>query len=126
MDILTDQQVLELKLAHKLTKEKRLADRIKAVLMMHMGFTFDQIRQALMLDEVTVRRYCAQYQKNGISGLLEYRYRGGAPRLTTVQQQKLKRFLKEQTLQTAASVVAHIKATYAITYSVIGATKLLH
>lgn len=126
MDILTDQQVLELRAAHKQTKEKRLADRIKAVLMVHNGFTFDQIRQALLVDEGTVRRYCIQYQQTGMKGLLEYRYTGGSSRLTRLQERELKNFLQDTTHQTARSVVAHIKKTYNIAYSTIGATKLLH
>lgn len=126
MGILTEQQVVELKLAHRKTHEKRSADRIKAVLMVHGGFTYDQIKQALLLDEVTVRRYWTQYQVAGIVGLLEYRYVGGLSRLTPAQETELKHFLTQDTHQTAASVVAHIKQTYAITYSVIGVTKLLH
>lgn len=126
MTTLTDQQVVELKLAHKQTREKRLADRIKAILMIQSGFTYDQIRQALLLDEATVRRYCRQYQVEGIAGLLEYHYTGGTSRLTTSQEQELKIFLKNNTPQTAKVAVDHIKKTYDISYSTIGATKLLH
>lgn len=126
MTTLTDQQIIELKRAHKQTREKRLADRIKAVLMVHFGFTYDQIRQALLLDEVTVRRYGKQYRENGITGLLEYRYIGGTSRLTIIQERRLKHFFKENTPQTVKVAVDHIQKTYHVTYSVIGATKLLH
>ena len=71
LPMLTDEQVIRLKLAHNNTREKRLADRIKAVLMVHAGFIYDQIKQALLLDEVTVRRYVRQFQEKGIAGLLE-------------------------------------------------------
>lgn len=126
MELLTEQQIMELKVAHKQTKEKRLADRIKAVLMVHFGFTYDQIRQALLLDEVTVRRYGKQYRKSGITRLLEYRYTGGTSRLTTIQKQKLKSFFRQNTPQTVKVAVDHIQKTYHLSYSVIGTTKLLH
>lgn len=126
MDTLTDRQVAELKLAHKQTREKRVADRIKSVLMIHFGFTYDQIRKALLLDEITVRRYYKHYQENGLPGLLAYRYTGGTSRLTTVQEKELKHFFTANTPQTAASVVNHIQRTYEIPYSVNGVTKLLH
>jgi len=44
---------------------------MKAVLMVHAGCICDQIKQALLLDEVTVRRYVRQFQEKGIAGLLE-------------------------------------------------------
>jgi len=70
--MLIEEQVIQLKSAHKQTREKRLADRIKAVLMVHSGFTYDQIKQALLLDEVTIRRYLRLFQEKGIEGLMEY------------------------------------------------------
>jgi len=124
--MLTDQQVIQLKLAHKQTREKRLADRIKAVLMIHFGFTYEQITQALLIDEVTVRRYCKTFQEKGIEGLLEYRYTGGQTRMTANQELELKLFLKENTKRTAKEVVDHIEKTYRVKFSVIGVTKLLH
>jgi len=106
--MLTEEQVTQLKLTHKLTKEKRFADRIKAVLMVHFGFTYEQIKQALLLDEVTVRRYVKQLKEKGINGLLEYRYTGGQTRLTDSQEAKLKIFLQDNTQRTAKEVVLHI------------------
>ena len=126
MDILTEKQVLELKIAHKQTREKRVADRIKAILMVHMGFTYEQIKQTLLLDDVTVRRYWKQYQSRSMAGLLEYRYSGGSSHLTGLQETELKVFFREHTPQTAKAVVDHITKTYNISYSVLGATKLLH
>lgn len=124
--MLTEEQVQSLKAAHKQTREKRLADRIKAVLMLHFGFTYDQIKQVLLLDEVTVRRYFKTFKDKGIDGLLEYRYRGGKSRLTITQEKKLKLFFKKNTPQTAIEAVNYIRKTYGINYSVIGVTKLLH
>ena len=73
LPMLTDEQLRDLKTAHKQTRDKRLADRIKAVIMLHNGFTFEQIKQALLLDEVTIRRYSRQFQKKGIDGPLHRR-----------------------------------------------------
>jgi transposase len=126
MPILSDQQVAELKLAHKQTREKRLADRIKAVLMVHSGFTYDQIKQALLLDEVTIRRYFKLFSEKGIEGPLEYRYSGGQTRLTSTQEEDLKTFLRDNTQRTAMDVVEHIRKNYCMEFTVIGVTKLLH
>ena len=125
-EFLTDEQVAVLRTAHKTTREKRLADRIKAVLMLHHGFTYEQIAQALLLDEVTLRRYVKQFQEHGIDGLLECRYAGGVSSLTLIQEQQLIRFLDKNTQRTAKEIQEHIHTAYRVRYSVIGVTKLLH
>jgi transposase len=123
---LTEEQVLVLKQTHRTIKNKKLADRIKAVLMLNNGFTPKQISLALLLDEVTIYRYLKQYQEKGIEGLLEYHYTGGQTRLTFNQEQELRTFLKTNTQRTVKEVVEHIRKTYQINFSVIGTTKLLH
>jgi transposase len=123
---LTQDQVLILKTAHKLQKEKRLADRIKAILMLHNGFTYIQIELALLLDEITVRRYVAKFNQSGIEGLLEMRYVGGQSKLTLTQEQSLKKYFQIHTAPTINAVVTHIKNICGVTYSIIGATKLMH
>ena len=125
-DFLTEEQVKVLKFTHKTIKDKRLADRIKAVLMVHSGFTFSQISQALLLDEVTIRRYVEKLKEKGVSGLLEYRYTGGRTRLSLIREQELKTYLKDHTKRTAKEVATYVFKTYGFAYSVIGVTKLLH
>lgn len=115
-----------MKLAHKQTREKRLTDRIKAVLYVHYGLSYRKIAKLLLFDEVTVRRYFKQFQKHGTEGLLEYRYTGGQSRLTATQEKEVKEYFKENTPQTAKGPVDHIQKTYGVVYSVIGITKLLH
>lgn len=124
--MLTEEQVIELKLAHKKTREKRLADRIKAVLMVNSGFSFEQIKQALLLDEVTVRRYVKQFKEKGVDGLLECLYTGGRTRLTEIQEEELKLYLQENTKRIAKEIADYVEKTYSVKFSVIGITKLLH
>lgn len=124
--MLTEAQVIQLKLAHKQTREKRLADRIKAVLYVHFGLSYEEIAKLLMFDEVTVRRYCTQFKEKGVDGLLEYRYTGGQTRLTTNQEAQLKVFLRDTTKRTAKEVVDYVEKVYGVRFSVIGITKLLH
>lgn len=126
LDFLTEEQVKVLRQTHKTIKDKKLADRIKSILMLHNGFTYQQIAQALLLDKVTLRRYVKQFKEKGIDGLLECRYSGGQTRLTTDQEQLLKIFLRDNTKRTAKEIVEYIRTTYALSFSVIGVTKLLH
>lgn len=125
-EFLTDHQVAVLRQAHKNLRDKRLADRIKAVLMLHHGFTYDQTSQALLLDEVTLRRYVKQFQEHGIDGLWEYHFTGGQSSLSGIQKQHLKTFLAVNTQRTAKEIVAHIRIAYRVSYTTVGVTKMLH
>lgn len=125
-DFLSEDQVRALRVAHKSSKDKKLADRIKAIFYLHYGLSYKEIATLLFLDEVTLRRYEKQYKERGIAGLLEYRYSGGKSRLSLLQQEQLERYLVKTTLTTAQQVRAYIDTTYGKEYSVIGVTKLLH
>ena len=123
---LTEEQVIALRVAHKSIKDKKLADRIKAILALHTGFSYEQIAQLLLLDEVTLRRYIQKFQEQGVSGLLEWHYHGGKSHLTILEQHALETYLVSHILTTAKEVQAYIHTAYGKTYSVLGVTKLLH
>lgn len=125
-NFLTDEQVQVLKQAHKNLRDKKLADRIKAVLSLNAGYEYSQVAKILLLDEATLHRYVKSFEEKGIDGLLEYRYTGGQTRLTYIQEQELRTFLEEDTQRTAKEVVLYISKTYQVKFSVIGVTKLLH
>lgn len=125
-EFLTEEQVRVLRQAHRTIKDKKLADRIKAVLSLNAGFEYSHVAKILLLDEVTLRRYVQKFQEKGIDGLLECRYVGGQTRLSFEQEQELKIFLRENTKRTAKEVAEHVLKTYGFKYSVIGITKLLH
>lgn len=126
--ILTEKEVLVLKQAHKQVRDKRLADRIKAVLYVHYGLSYPDIVKLLLLDETTIRRYVKSFKHQGLDGLLEFHYSGGKSKLTKLQELELKNHLaeNEHIYLTAKEVVLYVKSTYQISYSVIGITKLLH
>ena len=123
---LNDEQVLVLKQAHRQIKDKKLADRIKAVLSLNRGMDYRELAAVLLLDEATLHRYVKQFQVKGLDGLLEYRYSGGQTKLTSAQEFELKGFLQQNTQRTAMAVVKHVHKKYGVVFSAIGVTKLLH
>ncbi|PIS22222.1 IS630 family transposase [candidate division WWE3 bacterium CG08_land_8_20_14_0_20_41_10] len=125
-NFLSMQQVEELKQKHRVIKDKRLADRIKVILSLNAGYEFSQIAIILLLDEGTLRRYYTNYQNSGVDGLLELHYIGGQSNLSADQEEKLKLYLEENTKRTAKEVLSYIAETFNTTYTVVGATKLLH
>jgi transposase len=125
-NILTLNQITSLRVEHKKAKDKRSADRIKAVYLWGIGYSYEEIARVLMLDETTLRRYVERFKEVGVDGLLESRYAGGVADMTTIQQKELAHYLEANTLPTASAVVAYIEEKYRIVYTPNGVTKLLH
>ena len=59
----------ELRQAHRKMKEKRLADRLKAVYLLGKGWRVLQVSEALLVDEDTVRNWFHLYAAGGVKKL---------------------------------------------------------
>jgi DNA-binding NarL/FixJ family response regulator len=51
---LLDEQILVLRTIHRATKDRKKADRVKAILLLHRGFSVKETAEILLLDERTV------------------------------------------------------------------------
>lgn len=60
-NFLSEQARQELRLQHRRERDRRVADRIKAVLLKDSGWTNRKIAEALMLDEETVSQHVDDY-----------------------------------------------------------------
>ena len=58
---LTIKEREELIQSHRKERDKRLCDRIKAVLAYDDGYTYTQIAKLLLLDDETIRRHIHDY-----------------------------------------------------------------
>lgn len=125
-DFLTSEQIITLKKKHRASLGRKQADRIKAILLLNKGLSYQQVADILMLDEITIRRYKWDFDKKGIDGLFEDRYQGGNGYLSKAQETELIEHLKTQTYQTAKAVCSYVSDKYLKTYSIDGMTHLLH
>ena len=123
---LTPAEIIALKQAHRACKDKRAADRIKAVYSLGMGFSLEDVVSILMLDEETLRNYVKRYQAGGINALITDHYLGSFSKLSVIQLQELTAHLEQNTYLTVEAVIAHVEETYDVLYSVSGMTDLLH
>ncbi|MDR2539754.1 MAG: helix-turn-helix domain-containing protein [Chlamydiales bacterium] len=64
-NILTRNQRDILKARHRHERDKRLCDRIKTILLLDKGWTYEAIAEALLLDDDTIRRYSKTYLEGG-------------------------------------------------------------
>ena len=123
---LSSKEIAELERTHRSLRDKRQADRVKAVIALSKGWSAAQIAEILLFDEKTTRHYFDRYQQGGLQALLEDNYSGAESRLDEHQMSELDAYLEEHILPDAKSVIAHIDNQYGVGYSVSGVTDLLH
>ena len=123
---LSNDKIAELEKLHRSLRDKRQADRVKAVLALSKGWSPAQVAEILLFDEKTSRKYFERYQQGGGQALLEDNYSGAEPKLDEQQISELECYLEEHIFTEAKSVIAHICKHYKLHYSVSGVTDLLH
>jgi transposase len=77
---LSEQDLAELRAAHREVREIREAYRINAVILLGQGRSVKDIADALLMDPETVRNYFKRYKKGGVAELLHMSYVGSGPR----------------------------------------------
>jgi transposase len=119
-------QVYDLRIRHKKSREKRVCDKIKAILMLDDGYPYEVIAKVLLLDDSTIRRWHERFQEDGIDGLLADYYLGGGSYLTEKQKDALVAHLESNVYLTAKEICAFVLRKFKVDYTVKGMTNLLH
>ena len=123
---LSPEQLVELRAAHKAERNRRAAYKINAVILLGTGWTLTEVSEALLLDDETLRSYVEKYRTDGLSTLLQTNYAGRRPRLDDKQQKTLCRELDTRIYLTTAAIVAYVKKTFSVQYTISGMTDWLH
>ena len=123
---LTPEQRAELKHELRVEHHAKYSDRIKVILLLDQGKTYQSIAEHLFLDEGTIRNYRKRYVEGGIFGLVTDTYSGRRSFLSPQEQEILKQKLTETIFMDSKEVVAFIKNRFGVDYSVRGVTALLH
>ena len=124
--LLTLKDRQRLRKLHRRTTERRQADRIKTVLLLDDGWSYEEIAEVLLLDDETVRRWEKRYRESGLEALLKDQYQGSEGKLSDEDENSLKAHLEERVYQTTSEVIGHIEDSYGVTYSITGCQKLMH
>ena len=61
--ILIPKEREQLIILHRKERDKRVCDRIKAVLAYDDGYSYSEIARILLLDDETIRRHISDYQQ---------------------------------------------------------------
>jgi len=124
--VLSKEKIAELEKLHRSLRDKRQADRVKAVIALSRGWSAAQIAEILLFDEKTSRNYFERYQQGGLDALLDDNYSGIEPKLNEHQMSELDAYLEEHIFLDAKLVIAYIHKQYQVSYSLSGVTDLLH
>lgn len=126
--ILSQDEIQELRYAHKSAlknRDGRLAYKINAVILLGSGWTFEEVAEALLFDNETLRSYVNHYVTGGIPALIKNNYKGSNPKLSEDQIQKLCGELDEKIYPNTQTIAHYIKIQFGIDYSISGLTDLL-
>ena len=122
------EQLDELYDAHRATRDKREADRIKAVVLLANGWTAEDVAEALLVEPNTVRNHFKCYREGGIDALraIGSGVGGSTGALEAQQLADLDAHLQENVYLSAKAVAHWVKETFAVSYTESGITAILH
>ena len=123
---LSEEQLRELKEAHRKLKDKQASYKINAIILLSQGYSQREVAELLLLTEKTVQRCKKFYSQKGIDGLLARRYHGSNSKLTSQQEAKLIEHLDTNLFSTSAEICLYIKETFRVCYTPSGLVHTLH
>ena len=119
-------KLAELRAVHRSTRDKREADRIKAVVLLATGWTAEQVAEVLQVDPNTVRNHFKSYRQGGIKALGHVAFRGSTCALDEAQLAILDVHLQAHLYVTAKAIARWVEKTFKVSYTDSGMTALLH
>src|SRR5271156_2154729 len=120
---LTTTERAELQSWHKIERDKRVCDRIKAVLAYDDGYNYSDIARILLLDDETIRRNIEDYFSKR---KLKPENGGSESHLDKAESLELQLHLSEVTYLYVKDICAYVNRIYNKKYSISGMTKWLH
>ena len=105
MTFLNDEERGALRAQHKRERDKRVCDRIKAVLLYDRGWTPQQIAEALLISDQAVREHVEDYK---ISKKLKPSNGGSEEKLSKGQSEQLEAHLQTHTYLYVKDIIAYV------------------
>ena len=111
---LTSDQLDELRSTHR---DKREADRIKAVVLLATGWSAEEVAEVLQVDPNPVRNHFKRYQQGGLVELGHVAFRGSKGLLTETELALLDAHLETHLYMTAKTVAQWVEKQFSVRYS---------
>lgn len=117
MNFLTDEERVRLRVQHKKERDKRICDRIKAVLLHDKGWSFQQIAEALLITDESVRNHIEEYKA---CKKLQPQSGGSEEKLSCKQSLQLEAHLQEHTYLYVKDIVSYVQISFGVKYTIPG------
>lgn len=117
----------ELENKYREERDKRIAQRILCILLLHGGKSAKEVAIVLMVRVKTIKRWIKIFTKFGIHGLctLNYKNNGAVCELNNAQIEELKTFLNSEIRSSTKEVMSYIEKTFGVKYTENGVLRLL-
>lgn len=122
---LSEEKIKELTDTHKKLKDKTNADKIKCLILWGKGWKWEDIKEALLINESTIHHITKSYKEHGLKYLLGKKYKGNNRKMTVKQEKSLCRYLDKNLVISAKQVCDYIKNRFKITYTANGMVQTL-
>jgi transposase len=123
---LSSDQLNELQEAHCATRDKREADRLKAVILLATGWTAEKVAEMLQITPNSVRNYFKRYRQGGLIKLVHFAYQGSKGFLGQEELALLDFHLETRVYLTAKGVAQWVEDQFGVHYTESGMAALLH
>lgn len=126
---LNKEQLTELRIAHK--REKKCGNvscayKLNAIILLGSGWKLREVKEALLLDDETLRSYVQRYRSGGIKLLLQTNYKGSQAWLTEDQLTQLSDEVDNNIHLDVKSVIEYVRSNFEVIYSNSGMRAMLH
>jgi len=106
--------------------EGRIVRRANAIVLLDKGWSCEEVAEALLIDDDSVRSWHKLYGAHGITGLVVFNYHGSQSHLTSAQEAALFDWVRVSLPHKTRMIGAWISRTCGIEYSHAGLIVLLH
>jgi transposase len=113
---LNEEQYKDLQQIHDQVREKKYADRIKAVMLLADNYSYDEIARILFIDQSSVRRYEKLFM-HGTDRLLANKYRGRIPNLKPEQIIELREHIESHLYACSKDICKYVQEKYGVNYT---------
>lgn len=108
----------------KQTDDRRVAERLHAILLLDSGQNADAVSTILHIHPKTLKRWINAFAAGGEDALTSFKYVGGDGWLTDEQQQQFTTWLDAE-VRSTAEAITWVEQQFGLSYSDSGMRKLL-
>jgi len=125
-NFLDEQERVLLITLHRKEKHGKIRDRLKIILLLDKGWSYEKVSEALFLEHKTPMRRYEDYVNRGVDGLMNSCFKGRVARLSNTQIEQLTAHIEEHIYHSAKEVAAYVKVSFGVDYKPKGITSLLN